>query len=99
VTGRPASILFSPSEVVMRSRTGLTRRAMLRGSPGLLLASGNLVARWGAPLSPEGETAPAVLAYLKTDPEQGGPVLLQDGRTIKTMTADEFNAASKDVGR
>jgi hypothetical protein len=27
-----------------------------------------------------------------------GGVLLQDGRTIKTMTADEFNAASKAVG-
>jgi hypothetical protein len=28
-----------------------------------------------------------------------GGVLLQDGRTIKRMTADEFNAASKAVGR
>jgi hypothetical protein len=60
-----------------------------------LLRTGNLVVRWGAPLAPEGEAAPAVLAYLKAVPEQGGLVLLQDGRTIKTMTADEFRAASK----
>jgi hypothetical protein len=153
VTGRPASILFLSSEVEMRSRIWLTRRAVLLGPLGLVLAgcggselpttpqpaderglkqfaelyrnytkknqrgprslkelnvkgqgypvavewlkSGDLVVQWGAPLSPEGEAAPAVLAYLKTVPEQGGLVLLQDGWTIKPMTADEFNAASK----
>ncbi len=60
-----------------------------------LLKSGDLVVQWGASLSPEGETTTAVLAYLKTVPEQGGPVLLQDGWTIKTMTAAEFKAAPK----
>ncbi len=61
--------------------------------------SGELFVQRGASLSPEGETAPAVLAYPKTVPEQGGLVLLQDGWTIKTMTAAEFKAAPKAGGR
>jgi hypothetical protein len=68
-----------------------------------MLKTRELVVQWGAPLSPEGETSGAVLAYLKTVPEQGGSVLLQDGNTIKKMTADEFKAApqaaSKTAGR
>ena len=42
------------------------------------IKSGDLVVRWGAPLSPEGEPSDAVLAYMKTVPEQGGQVLMQD---------------------
>ncbi len=49
-----------------------------------MLKSGELVVQWGAPLVPENEAADAVLAYLKTVPEQGGLVLLQDGWTVKT---------------
>jgi hypothetical protein len=64
-----------------------------------LLKSGQLVVQWGAPLTPEGEATDAVLAYLKTVPERGGLVLLQDGRTIKTMTAEELKAAPKAAGR
>ncbi len=64
-----------------------------------LLKSGGLVVQWGASIAPEGETSPAVLAYLKAVPDQGGLVLLQDGRTIKTMTADEFKAAPKAAGQ
>jgi hypothetical protein len=64
-----------------------------------MMKSGELIVQWGAPLSPEGATADAVLAYLKTVPEQGGRVLMQDGRTIKKMTADEFKAAPKAGGR
>ena len=60
-----------------------------------MIKSGDLVVQWGAPLSPEGEAADAILAYVKTVPEQGGNVLMQDGRTIKKMTADEFKAAPK----
>ena len=55
--------------------------------------------QWGAPLSQQGEPADAVLAYGKTVPEQGGPALLQDGWTIKAMTADEFQAAPKAAAR
>jgi hypothetical protein len=71
-----------------------------QGSPDAveMLKSGQLVVHWGAPLTPEGGATDAVLAYVKTVPEQGGPVLLQDGRTIKTMTADEFKAAPKAGG-
>ena len=57
--------------------------------------SGDLIVQWGAPLSPEGEAAEAILAYVKTVPEQGGNVLMQDGKTIKKMTADEFKTAPK----
>jgi hypothetical protein len=59
------------------------------------IKSGELVVQWGAPQSTEGEPSDAVLAYGKTGPEQGGPVLLQDGWTIKSMTADEFKTAPK----
>jgi hypothetical protein len=60
-----------------------------------MLKSGELIVQWGAPLVPENETADAVLAYVKTVPEQGGNVLMQDGWTIKNMTADEFKAAPR----
>ena len=36
-----------------------------------------------------------ILAYEKQAPESGGHVLMQDGKTIKKMTADEFKAAKK----
>jgi hypothetical protein len=61
-----------------------------------MIKSGELVVQWGAPLSPAGD---AVLAYLKSVPDQGGSVLMADGDTIKTMTADEFKAAPKASGR
>jgi hypothetical protein len=60
-----------------------------------MINSGNLVVHWGAPLSAQGETADAVLAYVKTVPEQGGYVLMQDGSTIKKMTAGEFETTPK----
>jgi hypothetical protein len=60
-----------------------------------MIKSGDLMVEWGAPLTPEGEVAHAILAYLKKVPEQGGNVLMQDGKTIKMMTADEFKAAPK----
>jgi hypothetical protein len=72
-----------------------------QGYPGAveMLKSGQLVVQWGAPLAPEGTAADAFLAYVKTVPEQGGQVLMLDGRTIKTKTADEFKAAPKAGGR
>jgi hypothetical protein len=60
-----------------------------------MINSGELIVQWGAPLSPEGATADTILAYVKTVPEQGGSVLMQDGRTIKKLTADEFKTAPK----
>ncbi len=63
------------------------------------LKSGELVVEWGAPLAPEGDSTTGVLAYAKSVPERGGPVLLRDGWTIKRMTADEFKAAPKAAGR
>ncbi len=47
---------------------------------------------WGAKLEPESKS---VLAYEKQAPESGGVVLLQDGETIKSMTAEEFKASPK----
>ena len=64
-----------------------------------MIRSGDLIVQWGAPMSPEGATAGSVLAYVKTVPEQGDDVLMDDGRTIKKMTPEEFKAAPKAVGR
>jgi hypothetical protein len=57
---------------------------------------GNIVLLWGAPTR-EGATD-TVLAYEKKAPESGGYVLMQDGKTVKRMTADEFKAAPKVPG-
>ena len=54
------------------------------------VASGHIVVRFGTPLQPAGQ----VLAYPKDAPQQGGLVLFNDG-TIKSMTADELQAAIK----
>ena len=54
---------------------------------------GTIIVVWGAPLQ-EGVTD-KVLAYEKQVAESGGFVLMQDGKTVKKMTADEFKAAPK----
>jgi hypothetical protein len=64
-----------------------------------MIQSGDLIVPWGAPLSADVGPADAVLAYVQTVPEQGGNVLLQDGKTLKRMTADESQAAPKAGGR
>jgi hydrogenase maturation factor len=64
-----------------------------------MINSGDLVVQWGAPLSADGEARDAVLAYVKTVPERGGYVLMQDGKTIRKMTAEEFKKASKAKNR
>ncbi len=64
-----------------------------------MIKSGDLVVQWGAPLAPEGEAADAILAYVKTVPEQGGKVLMQDCATIKKLSADEFKTAPKASNR
>ena len=58
---------------------------------------GTIVVLWGAPLSETGTDK--VLAYEKTAPETGGYVLIQDGQTVKKMTADEFKSAPKAPGK
>jgi hypothetical protein len=55
---------------------------------------GHVVVQWGAPLTPAAGAAPAVLAYEKDAPQQGGFVLFQDG-TVKHLSAAEFQAAPK----
>ena len=57
------------------------------------IKSGDIVVQWGATLTPTGEPTDAVLAYMKTVPGQREQVLMQDGWTIKSMTADEFKTA------
>ena len=64
-----------------------------------LIRTGEILVRWNAALPDTGEepgTTPhsEVLAYLKEVPEQGGLVLLLN-RTVKEMTAAEFQAAPK----
>lgn len=58
-----------------------------------LINEGQIVPVWGAKIQ-EG-ASDRVLAYEKKTPESGGLVLMQDGTTVKSMTADEFKAAPK----
>lgn len=60
-----------------------------------MLNSGDLVVKWGLSVPTDGEGGAVVLAYEKNVSKEGGNVLMQDGKTIKKMTADEFNSASK----
>ena len=56
------------------------------------LQSGTCVLCWGTEL-PEAGGSAGVLAYEKDAPTRGGAVLLTDG-TIRTMTAQEFQASA-----
>jgi hypothetical protein len=55
--------------------------------------SGALVLFYGVPLQEGVEDK--VLAYEKQAPDSGGHVLMQDGKTIKKLTAEEFKSAPK----
>ena len=57
---------------------------------------GDVVVVWGAPMQ-EG-ASDKVIAYEKAAPESGGYVLMQDGTTVRQMTAEEFKAAPKAGG-
>jgi hypothetical protein len=73
------------------------------GANGVVAArQGEIIVQWGAELPDLGEEpgkviSPDVLAYWKTVPEQGGYVLMLD-RTVKNMTAAEFQSAPKAKG-
>lgn len=56
--------------------------------------SGSIVVFWGSPLAEEG-TSDKIIAYAKQAPGAGGYVLMQDGITVKRMTAEEFKSAPK----
>lgn len=58
----------------------------------MAIQDGSVQVFWGADLQPDSK---AILAYEKRVPESGGKVLLQDGETVKEMTAQEFQAAPK----
>jgi hypothetical protein len=57
------------------------------------LKRGSVVLLLGAPI--EDGVSDRILAYEKQTPESGGYVLMQDGRTIKKLTAEEFQGAPK----
>jgi hypothetical protein len=57
---------------------------------------GNILVFWGAPIAESGATT--VLAYEKATPDSGGHVVMQDTRTVKKLTAEEFKAAPKAPG-
>ncbi|WZO98119.1 hypothetical protein EP7_005174 [Isosphaeraceae bacterium EP7] len=64
-----------------------------------LVKSGDVVVNWGAALpdtkeEPGASPAQEVLAYGKSVPERGGPVLLLN-RSVIRMTPEEFKAAPK----
>ncbi|WP_406700444.1 hypothetical protein V5E97_16680 [Singulisphaera sp. Ch08] len=54
---------------------------------------GDVVVIWSTPFA-EG-ASDKILAYEKAVPESGGYVLMQDGTTVKKLTADEFKSAPK----
>lgn len=58
---------------------------------------GTVVVLWGAPL--DAGASDKVIAYEKAVPDSGGYVLMQDGTTVKKMTADEFKSAPKAPGK
>src|SRR5690606_17082612 len=60
------------------------------------IKQGNVVVIWDVDLNPEREadSPDEVLAFAKEVPETGGAVLMKN-RSIKTMTAEEFQAAPK----
>jgi hypothetical protein len=58
---------------------------------------GHIVVLWGAPLTESNSTT--ILAYEKATPESGGYVVMQDTRTVKKMTPEEFKAAPKAPGK
>jgi hypothetical protein len=58
------------------------------------IEGGQYVVFWGVGLSGTPEAANTVLAYDKDAPTQGGAVLMRNG-TVKTLTAQEFQAAPK----
>ncbi len=62
----------------------------------MALVNRQVVVAWGAGLVPG---SGSVLAHEKDVAKAGGPVLLQDGETIRVMTADEFKAAPKAGGK
>lgn len=57
------------------------------------LKQGEIIALWGGPLSES--NSDKVFAYEKEVPASGGYVLMGDGKTIKKMTAEDFQQASK----
>ncbi len=59
----------------------------------MAMKKGDVVVSWGAPIE-EGATD-KILAHEKQASEAGGFVLMQDGKTVKKMTADEFKSAPK----
>jgi hypothetical protein len=63
------------------------------------IQGGEVVVLWGSTLpdtveEPGHSRSDKVLAYLKTVPQDGGPVLMLD-RTVRRMTPEEFRASTK----
>jgi hypothetical protein len=67
------------------------------------IRSGAIVVQYGATLpdtneEPTSDSSQEVLAYPKSVPQQGGPVLMLD-RRIRNMTAEAFRAAKMAASR
>ncbi|WP_165219969.1 hypothetical protein [Aquisphaera insulae] len=58
--------------------------------------SGELVVAWGS--APAEDRRDTILAFPRSAPDRGGGVLMQDCRTIRTLTAAEFAAAPRATG-
>jgi len=79
-----------------RAGADLERYAPAFSHGSMALVNRQVEVFWGAPIEPG---SVAVLAHEKDGGKDGGFVLLQDGETVKSLTADEFKAAPKAKGK
>ena len=91
--GELLSVRFQESKKPPTGATDLTRYQKGWPSGFIQVKDGSVVVQWGTPIKVD--ASDTVLAYEKQAPETGGFVLMQDGQTIKKMTAEEFRAAPK----
>jgi hypothetical protein len=78
----------NPAEIARYENAGPTAFSKIQ--------KGELVVIWGA--NPQPGASDKVLAYEKQTPQSGGFVLMQDGTTVKKLTAAEFQSAPKAGG-
>ena len=61
------------------------------------IKTGEILVFWGIPLSDD--AADKILAYEKKVPDEGGLALMQDGKTVRPITSEEFKAAPRPPGK
>lgn len=91
--GEMYRIFIDDNKRPARSAKDLMKYATAFTSGSMALQEGKLVVTWGEPLEHE-EGTTEILAFEKKALAEGGPVLMRDGTTIKSMTAEELKAVA-----